>query len=90
MEDSREHFTIEDVSRSVITATHQGRRYRVQVEAFERGFGSPDFLLYPTTLECLDSTGEHIFLTEEKQVSILEQFVHAMSEKNQTVEIEKS
>jgi hypothetical protein len=76
---------ITNMTRGQINLSVNGRSICIPGEAFLRGYGSPDFLAYPSAVVQWDD-GEK--LTNEAREEVLKALLEAAKERNIAVELE--
>lgn len=77
-----------EISRGHLKVKDKDHIATIYGEAFLRGYGSPDFLVYATTIEKWDAPYEMEEITQTKKDEILRFLQEEFSRRKMTVEIE--
>jgi hypothetical protein len=76
------------MTRGEIRARVGDRSVTIEGEAFLRGYGSPDFVIYPKMLRAWDPPHEKEPLEEETKASIFEEIKQLLAERGVIVEVD--
>jgi hypothetical protein len=76
-----------EIARGHVRVKDQDRSFTIYGEAFLRGHGSPDFLLYENSITRWDPPHEHEAVSTTKKVSLLQFLQDEFSRRNMTLEI---
>ncbi|MDP9033560.1 MAG: Imm74 family immunity protein [Myxococcota bacterium] len=79
---------IKNITRGYVDIEIDGKLARIGGEAYHRGYGSPDFVLYANSLERWEPPHNTVRLDDAARDAILNRAAKEMRERGMTVEIE--
>jgi len=77
-----------EITRSYIRIRIGDRTVTLEGEAYMRGHGSPDFVVYENAIHHWDPPNDNIGIDENTKKEILEILKKEMAERNMTLEVE--
>jgi len=83
-----EDVSIKKITRGSIVMTVGNRQITIQGEAYERGYGSPDFVAYLSSLKTWDPPHDQTPLDEQTRQKIVKGLKEKIAERQMTIEFE--
>ena len=76
---------ITDIGRGHIRfQTAEGKSATIEIDVFLRGYGSPDFVIYPSSLRAWDPSNDGIPLSDGERDDVLRQVTDELTEDGKT------